>query len=532
MNYKLLLNTLVHLKPTQAVHQVKNRLYKPKFERFEVFDPSTGSGTGLGGSKWLVEPIPRPCCTEGDKFTFINIPSEFMGWNDSSRGMLWAYNQNYFDFINEEGKSKEYGLYWIDKFIEEIPSNKVGLDPYPIALRGINWIKFFRRYPETMTKERIDSLYSQYKLLQKKLEYHLLGNHLLEDFYSLFIMSLFFGDKKYHQWVARKLIDELDEEILKDGGHFEQSVMYHCILLDRLLDCINLASGMKSLKSSNGKESTNSNLSNISNISGLKQYASKMLGWLEAICYEDGSFPLFNDAALGIAPTPKEIFDYALRLNIEWSKAELDDSGYRSLNNHNGIEVRVDVGNITATYQAGHTHADTFNFELRVDGLPFVVDTGISTYNKTARRQYERSTEAHNTVTIDGKNSSEVWGGFRVGKRARVCGDVCKTACGDIHNRSFQIIDEALIVCDSVNVPAVSRIHLAQEIVVAKDNIECHDVKKGVYVIMTNMGSIKIAGATNVVITDCQIAREYNRLIDAKVVEISFDKDMSYMICK
>ena len=380
MNYRLLLNTLVHLKPTQAVFQVKNRVIKQKYISHEF--------RGSCCSKWLVEPIPRPKCTDGDKFTFINIPSEFTDWNDPSRGMLWAYNQNYFDFINQIVDSsngskglngdKEYGLYWIDKFIEELPSNKVGLDPYPIALRGINWIKFFGRYPETMTKERVDSLYSQYKLLQKKLEYHLLGNHLLEDFYSLFIMSLFFGDTKYHQWVTRKLIDELEEEVLKDGGHFEQSVMYHCILLDRLLDCINLASVSGSLqaKRPEGQSATGSPIGK--DLDVLKQYAVSKLGWLKSMCYSDGSFPVFNDAALGIAPKPREIFDYAERLGIAWEKADLNASGYRKIS-VGDIEAFVDAGNITATYQPGHTHADALNYELHIDGKPVVVDTGIST---------------------------------------------------------------------------------------------------------------------------------------------------------
>ena len=522
MNYKLLLNTLVHLKPTQAVHQVKNRLYKPKFERFEVFDPSTGSGTGLSGSKWLVEPIPRPCCTEGDKFTFINIPSEFTDWNDPSRGMLWAYNQNYFDFINQIVDSpngskglngtKEYGLYWIDKFIEELPSNKVGLDPYPIALRGINWIKFFGRYPETMTKVRVDSLYSQYKLLQKKLEYHLLGNHLLEDFYSLFVMSLFFGDRKYHQWVTRKLIYELDEEILKDGGHFEQSVMYHCILLDRLLDCINLASGSNSSNSSNGSK----------DLDVLKQYAVCMLGWLKGMCYSDGSFPMFNDAALGIAPTPKEIFDYAERLAIAWEKADLNASGYRKIS-VGDIEAFVDAGNITATYQPGHTHADALNYELHIDGKPVVVDTGISTYNKTVRRQYERSTVAHNCVvregaTIDSRHSCyEVWGGFRVGKRCKTVilkdTDTEITAQHDGYSspckRTWKIEDGAFVVEDHFEGDAVSIVHLAEGV---------------------SPDRVKVEGAVKIEVEDVEYSTEYNRFHKGKVIKIHFNGMCQYRI--
>ena len=35
------------------------------------------------------------------------------------------------------------------------------------------------------------------------------------------------------------------------------------------------------------------------------------------------------------------------------------------------------------------------------------------------RRRYDRSTAAHNTVSIDGTDSSEVWQIFRVGRRAK-----------------------------------------------------------------------------------------------------------------
>lgn len=508
MNYILLLNTLVHLKPTQAVFQVKNRLFKQKFEKFEVFELFKSSSD----SKWLVEPIPRPKCTEGDMFTFINIPSEFTSWNDASRGMLWAYNQNYFDFINQRKQSKEYGLYWIDKFIDELPSNKVGLDPYPIALRGINWIKFFGRYSEVMTKERMDSLYSQYKLLQKKLEYHLLGNHLLEDLYSLFIMSLFFEDTKYHQWVTRKLIDELEEEILKDGGHYEQSVMYHCILLDRLLDCINLASGSKS---SSGSRCSNG-------LNSLKGYASEMLGWLEAMCYEDGSFPMFNDAAMGIAPMPNEISDYAKRLGIAWKKVDLKDSGYRKIS-VGGIEAFVDTGNITATYQPGHTHADALNYELHIDGKPVVVDTGISTYNKTPRRQYERSTIAHNCVVREGATTDsshscyEVWGGFRVGKRCKtiILKDTATEITaqhdgyGSLCKRTWKIVDGAYVVEDSFAGEAISLIHLAEGV---------------------SPDRVKVDGATRIEVVDEDYSTEYNCFHKGKVIKIHFNGMCQYTI--
>ena len=67
------------------------------------------------------------------------------------------------------------GVRWIDRFIADMPTNRVGLDPYPIALRAINWVKFFSRFPMESTAERRDSLYSQLRLLERKLEYHCLA---------------------------------------------------------------------------------------------------------------------------------------------------------------------------------------------------------------------------------------------------------------------------------------------------------------------------------------------------------------------
>ena len=70
-------------------------------------------------------------------------------------------------------------------------------------------------------------------------------------------------------------------------------------------------------------------------------------------------------------------------------------------------------------YQSGHSHADTFSF-IFYTSKPILIDPGISTYNKNKIRLLERSTANHNTVSINGLNSSKIWSAFRVGKRAEV----------------------------------------------------------------------------------------------------------------
>jgi hypothetical protein len=60
------------------------------------------------------------------------------------------------------------------------------------------------------------------------------------------------------------------------------------------------------------------------------------------------------------------------------------------------------------------------SFLLWHDDTPLIVDTATSTYAPGPDRELERSTRAHNTVVVDGQDSTEVWGAFRAGRRARV----------------------------------------------------------------------------------------------------------------
>lgn len=511
MNYKLLLNTVVHLRPTQVYHQIKYRLKKPAYVAMAA--SLTANRSTLTALK--TEPIPRYKSLEGDVFTFLNLSHEFAGWDFNEYGNLWTYNQNYFDWLNQEGASTSSvteGCKWIDRFIKEheshgsheLKNKAIGLDPYPIALRCINWIKFFCRYPECATKERLDSLYSQVRLLEKKLEYHLLGNHLLEDAYALYTAAVYFEDERLLKKASKLLIGQLKEQILPDGAHYEQSPMYHCILLDRLLDAINISKNDVRCK----KE----------NVRCLSEYAERMLGHLESIIWSDGSIPLLNDAAYGIAPTPAQLFDYARRLGIEWKAIPMKECGYRKMKNER-MEAIVDVGNVTATYQPGHTHADSLNYELRVDGKPFVVDTGISTYNKNERRQLERSTVAHNCVVVDGKDSSEVWGGFRVGRRCDVrckkeegrCVEASHDGFGKPCKRRFEMTEEGFTVEDWYEGEAVSYVHLA----------EGADANRLV---------VSGEGLENIQTQPWKYSTEYNRFHDGKVVEIQIKKHLKYTI--
>ena len=516
MNITLLLHTVIYLKLQQLFFQLFYRIFKHFFK--ELDNPKVVAVVDFR------ETNPKSTCYKNNIFSFLNLSDIFTSWNETKHGMLWAYNLNYMDWLMQEDMSFEEGAKWIDKFIEELPGNKVGLDPYPIALRGINWIKFIALHGEEIpvdTKKRWDdSLYSQYILLEKKLEYHLLGNHLLEDAYSLYIAAIYFSDNRFYKKASKLLLHELNEQILDDGAHYEQSPMYHSILLDRLLDCYNISSR-------NLRFDTQADLNLF-----LKEKAVRMLGHLENIVYQDKTIPLFNDSANRIAPTPVQLFDYATRLGLQWKPIPLGACGYRKFVTPR-MEAIMDVGNIMASYQPGHSHADTFHYELRVDGKPLVVDTGISTYDKTPRRQYERSTSAHNTVSVGGKNSSEVWGGFRIGKRAKVQIEedtytkVKASHDGfgksNIHTRSFELKSDVFVITDSISSAknAVSYIHLASDVQILSYTLQ--EIK-------TNRATIQLTGFKSIKVLDGQISTEYNIFQKHKIVELEFVRESKYSI--
>nr|WP_242479125.1 heparinase II/III-family protein [Lamprobacter modestohalophilus] len=96
----------------------------------------------------------------------------------------------------------------------------------------------------------------------------------------------------------------------------------------------------------------------------------------------------------------------------------LRNSGYIRLQAGPAVAL-LDVAPIGPDYLPGHAHADTLSFELSLFSQRLIVNGGTSRYGTGPERLAERGTAAHSTVQIDGADSSEVWGGFRVARRAR-----------------------------------------------------------------------------------------------------------------
>lgn len=363
---------------------------------------------------WAVPTAKPVSMLAPDRFRFLNIeyPLESAAdWNHPDRPKLWLYNLHYFDDLcaTDAASRRDAHLALIRRWISENPpATGNGWEPYPISLRIVNWIKWALVGNE-FPAEGLYSLAIQTRYLYKRPEYHLLGNHLWANAKALVFAGLFFTGDEACAWLRRglKIFDaEMPEQILEDGGHFERSPMYHAIILDDLLDLINLFRAY-------GREIP---------AVWLETHV-RMRAWLIAMSHPDGEIALFNDAAFGIASCWKELDAYAGRLDLACQSyhpnpiTRFPETGYIRCEQGPAV-LLLDVAPVGPDYLPGHAHADTLNFELSLFGQRVFVDSGTSTYEKTAERERQRGTPAHNTLTVDGENSTEVWGGFRVARRA------------------------------------------------------------------------------------------------------------------
>lgn len=486
-------HTVRYLKLQQIVGRVWFRLARPRPDERPAPPVRLMPGT-------FSSPASRQASlVDAETFCFLNHCGSLaaLGWNDTGSEAnahlptkLWRYNQHYFDDLNavdaEQREDWHRSLLqcWV---LENPPGVGIGWEPYPTSLRIVNWVKWQScgfRIPDSC----VQSLAVQARWLMRRLERHILGNHLFANAKALVFAGCFFSGDEASTWLEQGLgiiLKELPEQVLPDGGNFERSPMYHAIFLEDLLDLINLAQAYPEVLPTTAE-------------ANWRKVALQMQVWMHSMTHPDGEFALFNDAAMGIAPSPRELTAYAKRLCLKDYQLPLDkiqhfrNSGYIRLASTQAVGF-LDVAPVGPDYLPGHAHADTLSFEWSLFGYRVVTNGGTSEYGTGLIRQLERETASHSTVTVNGENSSEVWGGFRVARRAYPldlsidqnveCVTVCCSHTGyrrlrgkPVHRREWQLTESNLKVTDTVSGSieyAVARFHLHPDIEVVQFKSSC-----------------------------------------------------------
>ncbi len=454
--------TLRYLRSVQIAGRIRRLWWQPKVDCSVADDLRAVSGAWVlpaqRGQRMLAE---RSFCFLNEVHEIVNATD----WNNNLWTKLWLYNLHYFDDLTATDACQRKNWHsnlmrsWIN---ENPPGEGNGWEPYPSSLRIVNWVKWALS-GHVMEPDVLHSLAVQTRFLTRNLETHLLGNHLFSNAKALLFAGLFFEGSEAKSWydTGRRLVErELPEQVLADGGNFELSTMYHVIFLEDLLDLVNL------------HRAYDCSLPN-----GIEERIPAMFSWLLAMCHPDGEISFFNDAALGVTPTVQEIQDYASRLgnlgladgSVHFGANSLIDlpaSGYSRVQMGPMVAL-IDRAAVGPDFLPGHAHADTLSFELSLFGRRVIINSGSSVYGTGTDRQQERGTSAHATVVLDGHNSSEVWGGFRVARRARVldrfqcqypdeiqlaaCHDGYKRLSGKpVHSREWLFTEKSLTIVDRV----------------------------------------------------------------------------------
>ncbi len=382
-------------------------------------------------------------------------------WRAPDAVRLWLYHLHYFEYARTFALARAAGtgdpgdgarlLAWMHDWIRRNPpGTDVAWDAFPLSARLLHWLaaESVFRFNDPLLRQ---SIHQQSVYLLRCLEYDNRANHLFKNAVALVAAGAALGGTALGDVAQRRgmalMEQEVREQILADGGHYERSPMYHALVLEDAL----IAHA-------------------VCHAPWLAETARRMAAFLEAVLHPDGEIPLFNDAALGVVLPAKALvavvaaecgdadascgrspdrasgategLQEICRLKpvlqnspscgrspdratgptegLPRGCAAFPDSGFYVMGRDNGAgRMIVKAGPPGPDYQPAHAHADLFTFEFSIGAARVIVDSGVHGYAGSPWREYCRSTRAHNTVCVSERDQMEMWAVFRVGRRAR-----------------------------------------------------------------------------------------------------------------
>lgn len=483
---KLYFDTVKYLRPIQIIGQLRKsrklkRSYTQKGKIPDAVFPLAVFIAALDGEEIYLRRFDVEAICRGE----IELLNErhYLDFNEwqLEASSLWRFNLHYFEYgialamaYRKTGQRRFYDCFkemlisWVQ--VHDKPEGDAW-HPYTISLRLPNWLIACEIFgdlfeQDTNFKSRVFfSLYTQYRTLLLRQETWNLGNHYLENIKAALLGSLLFREDEVFRQQWELWIQELKEEILPDGFHFELSPMYHKIVLE---DLLRVAVVLKKLDSEKYLE--------------MKPYIPKMLSaavFMEERCSRT---LLFNDSGDNVA-RPLQLLCKACHEELGISPepaTALPNAGYYKLQSRDSV-LLMDAGSIGPDYIPGHVHCDCMSFELFYQGKPLFVNMGTGLYQGALRRFF-RSTRAHNTVSINGHEQSECWAEHRVARRIVLESVDCnhheiygayRNYLGERHRRKLHMENNRLCVADSAeangNYSVESYLHIGSDFTISDE---------------------------------------------------------------
>ena len=417
--------TVMHLRPAQLVHRARLRAQQAGLRRFPEAgrlmmpgpDPSAAVGWPDGfRSVDARTPGRWPGLPEllAGKISLLGMARE-LSWEQPDAPGLWRFHLHYWDWAwglaadqDRWAAQSLFAVLWRSWQASAGFGRGYSWHPYPASLRAWSWCGLHRTLAvgSDIEPEFTAGLAAHAGFMRRHLEYDVGGNHLIKGLKALAGLAVFFADERLLRLATKRLTRQLAIQVLPDGGHYERAPAYHCQVLADLIDVADLLSAAGQAPPGE-----------------LAAAIERMRRWLGAVRTPDGEVPLLNDgfpvdrellAVLRPGPAPAPGTPDGRLLVLPATGLVRAAAG--------GWHLLADVGPPCPPSLPAHAHADTLGCLVHVNRAPLLIDTGTSTYEPGSVRRRERSTAAHNTVQVDGADSTEVWGTFRAGRRARVSG--------------------------------------------------------------------------------------------------------------
>jgi hypothetical protein len=391
------LRTLRHATPAQlgarALHEARLRAYPvagPLLERLYAKDPA---------ARLAIAAV--PALQQG--------PTELPAVQPEPLTRLQRYERQYqseligLSRLGQVDEARDHVERWA-------AANPIGVgeawEPYPVARRVLSWSVALAVAPG-LAEPMAPLLAPQVRFVAHHLEWHLLGNHLLCDAAALTAGAAvldFEGSAELFARGAALLQQELRKQVLPDGGYAERTAQYHALVLRDALWALSLARAR-------GRALP------------IEPELQRLAHWLVQV-RRGRELPCLNDSTPAAAALCDEALALCAALGVPAGARaegdlELPDTGW-SFVREGDHELLFDHGPLGPDEQPGHGHSDALAYELVWAGVPVVTDTGVSSYEPSATRDFERSAKAHATVTVDGQGPDELWAAFRAGARGVV----------------------------------------------------------------------------------------------------------------
>ena len=240
--------------------------------------------------------------------------------------------------------------------------------------------KFYRRYLRMLARE----IHSLHYALASAPD----GLPKLQVLIALCYASLCLANQSRNiRTATRKLSDELQRQILPDGGHISRNPG---VLIELLIDLLPLRQTFAAR--------------NIAPPPALLNAIDRMMPMLRFFRHADGSFALFN----GMSNAPSHLLATLLAYDDTHGApmAYMPHSGFQRLD-AGPMTVIIDTGPPPPSSVSHEAHAGTLSFELSVGPSRIVVNCGMPATGRDTWRGFSRGTPAHSTLTYHDSSSSQ-----------------------------------------------------------------------------------------------------------------------------